>query len=113
MTFKEILAQDVRNVFLNMGEFAEEHIIDGRPMAVQIDDNELLERDKAGTGVHRDGLYKSRILIYVASADFGKRPAIGKLLRLDGERYRVVDCRDEAGLLSIELLSIESGANQS
>lgn len=103
MTFKEILAQDVRNVFLNMDEFAEEHIVNGRPMAVQIDDNELLERDKAGTGVHQDGLYKSRRLIYVASADFGKRPAVGALLTLDGKQYRVVDCKDEAGLLSIEL----------
>ncbi len=103
MTFKEILAQDVRNVFLNMDEFAEEHIVNGRPMAVQIDDNELLERDKAGTGVHQDGLYKSRRLIYVASADFGERPAIGNLLTLDKYEYQVVSCVDEAGVLIIEL----------
>lgn len=103
MTFKDIIAQDVHTVFLNTDEFAGEHRINGKFMPVQVDENELLERDKSGAGAHSDGLYKSRRLIYVAKSDFGSRPAVGALLNLDGKQYRVVDCRDEAGVLSIEL----------
>ena len=103
MTFKEIAARDIHNVFLNPGEFAEEHKVNGRPMPVQVDEHELLERDKSRAGVHQDGLYKSRRLIYVARTDFGPRPAIGAVLTLDRQQYRVVDCKEETGILSIEL----------
>ncbi len=102
MTFQDILRRDVRAVFLNPAGFAEEHRVNGRPMPVQVDESELLERDKAAN-VHRDGLYKSRRLIYAAASDFGPRPAVGSLLELDGRQYKVLDCVDEAGVLSIEL----------
>ena len=72
-------------------------------MAVLVDENELLERDKAKQGGHSDGLYKSRRLIYVAQADFGPRPAIKSVLTLDRVAYRVRDCTAEAGILAIEL----------
>ena len=71
--------------------------------AVLVDENELMERDKAKQGGHSDGLYKSRRLIYVAQADFGPRPAIKSVLTLDRVAYRVRDCTAEAGILAIEL----------
>lgn len=108
MTFKELLAQDIHNVFLNLDEFAEEHQVNGRPMPVQLDENELLERDKSRMGGHQDGLYKTRRLIFVAASDFGARPAIGSLLNLDGHQYKVTDCKDEAGMYSIELEAARS-----
>ena len=74
-SFKECIAADVPNVFLNRLEFADTHT----------------------------GLYKSRRLIYVARSDFGPRPAIGAVLTLDRQQYRIVDCKEEAGIFSIEL----------
>jgi len=102
VNFKDILLRDIHAVFLNQEEFAEEHTVNGRPMPIQVDENELLERDKAA-GTHQDGLYKSRRLIYVSASDFGSRPAIGSLLDLDGRQYKILDCKDEVGILSIEL----------
>lgn len=102
-SFKECIAADVSNVFLNRLEFADTHTVNGKKMAVLVDENELLERDKAKLGTHADGVYKSRRLIYVAQADFGPRPAIKSVLTLDRVAYRVRDCTAEAGILSIEL----------
>jgi len=102
-SFKECIAADVSNVFLNRLEFADTHTVNGKKMAVLVDENELLERDKGKLGVQQTGLYKSRRLIYVAQADFGPRPAIKSVLTLDRVAYRVRDCTAEAGILAIEL----------
>ena len=102
-SFKECIAADVPNVFLNRLEFADTHTVNGKKMAVLVDENELLERDKAKLGTHADGVYKSRRLIYVAQADFGPRPAIKSVLTLDRVAYRVRDCTAEAGILAIAL----------
>lgn len=102
-SFKECIAADVSSVFLNRLEFADTHTVNGKKMAVLVDENELLERDKAKLGTHADGVYKSRRLIYVAQADFGPRPAIKSVLTLDRVAYRVRDCTAEAGILAIEL----------
>lgn len=101
-SFKDQIKADLA-VFLNDQEFADGHTIDGQKMTVLVDENELLERDKSKLGVHTDGLYKSRRLIYVSKDEFGPRPAKGKQLNFDGRIYRVEDCTEEDGMLAIEL----------
>lgn len=108
MSFKDIVARDIHAVFLNLDEFADTHVVNGKKMAVLVDENELLERDKAKLGTHADGVYKSRRLIYVAQKDFGPRPAIKAVLTLDGRAFRVADCTAEAGILAIELEAVKS-----
>ena len=44
----------------------------------------LLERDAARGGVHTDGTYRTRRLLYVDKTDYGGRPMSGKILNLDG-----------------------------
>ena len=43
MNFKEQIRKDLTSVFLNLGEFAELHRIEGKQVAVVIDDDELRE----------------------------------------------------------------------
>ena len=47
MTFKDIIKRDVQQTFLNVDEFSEIHTVNGKPMAVQIDNNEQIEREKS------------------------------------------------------------------
>ena len=47
LTFKSAIEQDNKEVFLNALEFADSHTINGKQMPAIVDDNELLERDKA------------------------------------------------------------------
>lgn len=100
--FKDYLRDDI-GTFLNAQEFADTHLVNGKEMTVQVDENELLERDKARVGTHQDGLYKSRRLIYVAKAVYGCRPAINTMLNLDGKVFKISDCTEEAGILAITL----------
>lgn len=101
-SFKEIITHDIKETFLNVSEFADIHNIDGREMPVQIDDNEIIEREKKSSS-HMDGVYVKQKLIYVKANDFGSLPAIGRQLMLDGKRYLVVDSTDEYGVYTITL----------
>lgn len=101
-SFKEILNQDIENVFLNTLEFADIHNVDGKDMPIQIDDNEVIEREKKAKS-NMDGVYVKQKLIYVKAKDFGSLPAIGRQIMLDGKRYLITDSTDEYGIYTITL----------
>lgn len=106
MTFKEIVKNDVRQVFMNLDEFSETHTINGKEMPVQIDSNEQIEREKR-MNQNMDGIYKNQKLIYVSAEDFGALPKQGAMLNMDGRMYKVEDAIHEDGVYSITL-----GANR-
>lgn len=102
MMFKEILREDIRALFFDLGEFAELHEINGRQMCVILDSNELLERESGNRiGRHQDGLYRAQMLLYVKAEEYGARPKVGSMLYLDGKPYRVSEAVDEGGVYSI------------
>lgn len=102
LTFKEQIEKDIEDVFFCLDEFAEIHKIDGVPMTVLIDSNELIEREKK---MHQNinGAYLNQTLIYIKVEEFGKRPKIGSQLKLDKKQYLVVDCTEEMGVYAITL----------
>ena len=101
-SFKDCVAADIHGVFLNTQEFADTHTIDGRKM------DAVVERDAARGGVHTDGTYRTRRLLYVDKTDYGGRPMSGKILNLDGREYRVVQEDEAAGVLTIEIEAIRT-----
>ena len=102
LTFKALLRQDVKSAFLNPAEFGEEHIVNGKPMMIMIDDNELTEREKRMKS-HMDGIYKKQTLVYVSALDFGPLPGVGKLVKIDGITFIVADSLNERGVYSLHL----------
>ena len=102
MTFKEAIASDVHEVCLNTEEFSDMHLVNGVPMAVQIDDNEQIEREKR-FNQNMDGIFTNQKLIYVAAADYGPLPKQGTIIRLDKRSYTVADAIEEDGVYSITL----------
>ena len=106
MGFKDCLASDVHDVFLNVEEFSDIHTIEfkGSTMQIplQIDDNEQIEREKR-SNQNMDGIYVNQRMIYVAASDFGALPKQGVLLKLDGKSYTVADAVSEYGIYSITL----------
>ena len=100
MTFKEQIEQDNRAVFMNLDEFSE------------IDNNEMIDREKRHQykrDTYADGVYRKELLIYVKAEDFGKLPAVGRLLNLDGKSYIISDAIDEDGIYSLSLEANKSG----
>lgn len=102
MGFKNIVREDVHNVFLNIEEFSEIHTINGKSMPVQVDSNEQIEREKR-SAKNIEGIFTNQRLIYVAASDFGPMPKQGSLLTMDNRMFRVVDAVDEDGIYSITL----------
>lgn len=101
-TFKDIVRNDAENVFLNKDEFAEEHMVDGKSMTIIIDNNEHLEREKRYKALE-EGISQKQVLFYVSAAEFGRLPKLGRLLELDGKKYKVADAIREGAIYSITL----------
>lgn len=106
MTFKEQIAKDNQNVFLNLDEFGELHLVNGKKMLVLVDTLEQIDREKRYQFKHSlyaDGVYLKELLIYVKDSDFGKLPKIGSKVEFDRSTYTVSDAIDEDGIYSISL----------
>lgn len=46
MSFKDVIASDVHDTFMNADEFSDMHDLNGKMMPVQVDSNEQIEREK-------------------------------------------------------------------
>lgn len=104
MTFKEQIAKDITNVFMNLDEFSETHNINGTEMPCQIDSNEMIDREKRyqyKRSLYADGVYLKELLIYVKAKDFGPLPAVGRVLTFDKKTYVISDAIDEDGIYSL------------
>lgn len=110
MNFKDIVAKDLDNVFFNVDELAEDHLLQGEivPM-VLIND----KSDNNMTGFSREQLYAAQEVykqyktIYVKSVDFYV-PNIGTTLNLDEFEYYVEEVSEDCGVICI-LLSLNEG----
>ena len=110
-TFKDILKNDVTQVFLNPDEFGEHHRVNGKDMVIVSDDIENIEREKKMKST-MDGIHARQILFYVSAEDFGTLPAEGDLLDLDRQRFTVVDATDECGIYAITIEANRSKAGR-
>lgn len=101
-SFKKFVESDL-NVFLNLNEFADIHIVNGQQMPVVLDKDELKRRQAIQAKVEYS--YKGDLLFYVEGAVYGDSPAIGEIITYDGEKYRVSDFQEDAGLYLIALVA--------
>lgn len=106
MNFKEQLKKDL-DVFINVNEFANLHILDGVEIPVIID-SDVFEEFSSTVKMENamQGIFQSTLTIYVKSIDYEK-PSLGYRLELDGEYYHVTGVSEYAGLLKINLMTNE------
>lgn len=106
MDFKEILKSDINDVFLNLSEFAETHILNGKEVKAIVDDDTLdgeVNIKFHGQAQQRgEGLYSGGIALYISTADFGK-PKPGATLTLDEIRYFVISTSEQNGMYKINI----------
>ena len=98
MTFKDQVAKDNQYVFANKDEFWEYNIVNGKKMLCQVDNNELIDREKRyqyRRSLYADGVYLKELLIYVKAEDFGPLPGVGKAITFDKKSYIVSDAINE------------------
>lgn len=107
MTFKGMLREDIRGIFLNPDEFGETHTVNGRKdVLVVTDDFELLSREKYHKNVTNDGTSRNRGILYVRASDVGRLPKAGQQLTIDGMHFRVEQAVNETGLYAVTVQAV-------
>ena len=92
--FKRFVSLDVKRAFINIEEFAEEHLLNGERVTCVIDND--MTQDAKNIGV-----FMNAITIYVETADLTEKPVEGELLELDDKIYIVRSVSDEDAVLVI------------
>lgn len=106
MNFKQLMANDIHDVFLDASEFATEHDINGQQILCVVDDDISKQRSNRQRDSY-DGIYQRELTIFVSESDLGYRPERDQKMTVDGEWYEVLNCAGSAGMLEIDL-----GANR-
>ena len=107
-SFKDIVKRDIKQTFLNLEEFGEEHVVNGVTAVVIFDDIENIDREKKMKS-YADGLHVRQYFLYIAAEDFGVLPAQGRIVTVDSKKYLVVDATEESGIYGITLEANRSG----
>lgn len=106
--FKDAVAADIKQVFINPLEFAELHNVNGFDIWIVVDKDVLKERLNVTSSQYVDGVFNEEMLLYVAAKDLPRRPVIGEILRLDDEVHLVTDVSENMGVLEITITANET-----
>jgi hypothetical protein len=99
MNFKDQLAKDL-DIFVNVNEFGSIEEIDGKPVLVVIDDDQLEKQNLKYGG---EGLAKGELLFHVKKTDI-ERPYIGKRMTFNKKPYKVLNFTENSGMYTITLV---------
>ena len=98
MSFKDDILNDINNVFLNLEDFGEEHIINGKPVICTFDEDAL----KIRSGSNELNVSESTLLLFVKESDLPRKVA-GDDLHIDGRIYVVDDWKVNLGVAEVAL----------
>lgn len=97
-SFKDIIKNDINDVFINIEEFADEHIIDNYVVKAVVDNEKLKERNQK----EYDGIIQADLLYYVNFDDIHEIK-IGDKQIFDGKIYTVFDVKVDCGIYEVIL----------
>lgn len=104
MSFKEQVAADVKGVFINSEEFADEHKLNGTTCQAVVQSPTSKERFISGMTYNRyEGISGELIIVHCDKSDLPEVPVEGQVFTLDDVPCLVSSCIDDMGVLTIEL----------
>ena len=106
--FKDAVAADIKAVFINGLEFADEHDINGETVMAVVDGDIIQERNSSSYSEYPEGVFQQQIMVFVSADDLPERPVKGELFFLDNERYIVDRCNENMGILEITIEANDS-----
>jgi hypothetical protein len=97
--FKDMIQEDIKNVFLDLEMFGETHIVAGKERTIILDDGEKLRRSE----LYQDskGIYNKQIFFYIAAEDLARKPEIGQVMDVDGRDYKLLHIDHEDGMYAV------------
>lgn len=102
MSFKDDVKSDIHNAFLDIDEMASVHVVNGKSMAISIDEAELARRT-AKRSPYEEGVSLKKMLFFVAVSDFGAMPKVNSTLVIDGSHFLIADVRTDNGIYEITI----------
>ncbi len=102
MTFKEMLQDDIQNVFLNLDEFGSKHFFEGKEITCIFDDEALRAR-QSGAEL---GVSESDVLIFAATDDLPCRKGAGEHILIDGREHIINTWDENMGMTQITLSQV-------
>ena len=96
MSLKDEIAKDIDDIFLDLGDFAETHLVEGRNILCVMDDETLKTRQ----GSAEISVDESTLLLFAKESDL---PIRRKILDIDHKPYIVDDWKINAGMVEIAL----------
>ena len=97
MSFKDLVENDISNVFMNIDELGETHNIDGEDITCIVDDDKLKEN------AIKSGTYKGEKLIYVPLTSLQGLYVQGAKISFDGEDFYLADVANDMGMITLTL----------
>ena len=97
--FKEQVDRDIKGVFLDLDFFGETYTIEGKPVDIVVDTDEL----KARQGGQDLAVAESGTLFYAKTADLPRRRAAGENLNVNGRECLIDDWKEDMGMSTIVL----------
>ena len=102
--FKETLAADL-DVFLNLGEFGEEHDVEGKTIPAVLDDAVLVD-SKAAAEL---GLAQGDLVLFAKASELPSPRPAGQALNIDGAEYNIAAWRVDCGMARVYLCQNTAG----
>ena len=104
MKLKDEILKDIDNVFLNIDDFADEHMINNVPIMCIFDDEELTERQ----GSNELAVSDSSVVLFAKSEDLPPKQPANTKIKIDGKTYIVDDWKENMGMSELALHHGES-----
>ena len=97
--FKDVVATDRKNVFIDFDFFGEKYTIEGKNVSIVLDNDELKNRQ----GGQDLAVAESACLFYACTEDLPKRRATGETLNVNGRECIIDDWQEDLGVATIAL----------
>lgn len=107
MGFKEVVDNDIQNVFLNSQEFGTEHTLNGRKVICVIDEEKFQNKQKNGLISTEEGVFQNGFTLFIGNPYLKLQPNTGEKLTLDGVKYEVAASKHDMGMYEIDLFRNE------
>ena len=104
MSLKDVIASDIDNVFINIEDFCDEHIIEGVKINCSFDNDEMSNL----SGGEEFGIGESVIRIFAKTSDLSdaglEYQGYGSHIEVDGRIYTVTYWYENKGITDIKLV---------
>lgn len=94
-----------RDVFLNLGEFGEEHVVEGKTITAVLDEA-ILADSKTAQDL---GLTQGDLVLFAKCEDLPEQRDEGESIRVDGRDYLIASWRVDFGMAKVYIYQNRGG----